>query len=496
MSDNSVQLFNYDEDQPRDGRGLLIPPRIKARQPRTAIPQARPKQSFSKTRAFATVFSITAFTLVAVGGYGVVAVTSQVATPIVTVIDPYTQTSSTLEFGVQNTLSKHTFFTETRDAFIDEGLTFIEADITRQQLRYFERGVLVLSAEIVSVGERGSWWDAPSGLYQIEKKEDRIFSTLSQVYLPFALTFQSNFVIHGQPVYPGAEKVGDDFVGGGIRISDESAERFFNEVSVGVPVLVHKATVNTAEFVYEPKVPDFGDTQYFIADIDNGTILASSDLAVIAPIASVTKLMTAVVASEKIDLDGRVWVTSPNFVRSLIPRLSEQSSVSTYSLLQLLLVESSNEAAEVLAGEYGREEFIAAMNTKARQLGMLETTFADPSGLSAENISSVGDLYKLAKYIHEQKRFIFEVTADAVVPNTYISDEFAGMVNFNQIQGVDNFIGGKVGETLAAGQTSVSLHAATFSGEERVLVVILLGSDQRTDDILTLIEYVELRFGE
>jgi hypothetical protein len=445
----------------------------------------------------ATVFSVFAMALIGLSSYGFASQSSQVATPVVTVIDPYTQTSSRLDFGEQKTLSKATFFTETRDAFIDEGLTFVEADLTAKQLRYFKRGVLLLSAEILSVGEKGSWWDAPSGLYTVEKREDRIFSNLSQAYLPNAVTFQSNFIIHGQPIYPGGVKVEDNFVGGGIRISDDSAKQFFEAVRPNVPVLVHKEVeLKSDSFVYEPKVPDFGETHYFIADIDNGTILAASDLENTAPIASLTKLMTAVVISENLDLDGRIWVTSPNFVTSLIPRLAERSSVSTYSLLQLLLVESSNEAAEVLASEYGRDEFIAAMNTKARQLGMLETTFADPSGLSAENVSSVGDLYRLAKYIHEQKRFIFEVTAKNVVPTPYIGNEFEGLVNFNAIEGIDSFIGGKVGETLAAGQTSVSLHTATFNGQERVLVIILLGSDARTDDIKSLIGYVENRFGD
>ena len=61
-----------------------------------------------------------------------------------------------------------------------------------------------------------------------------------------------------------------------------------------------------------------------------------------------------------------------------------------YSLLQLLLLESSNEAAEVIAGEVGREEFIKAMNAKAVQLGMLNTTFTDPSGLDDGNVSTLG----------------------------------------------------------------------------------------------------------
>ncbi len=165
-----------------------------------------------------------------------------------------------------------------------------------------------------------------------------------------------------------------------------------------------------------------------------------------------------------------------------------------YSLLQLLLVESSNEAAETIAGEIGREEFIEAMNAKARQLGMMQTHFADPSGLSAENVSTIGDLYKLTTYIHQNRSFIFEITANKKLSSAYVGGEFDGLINFNEIEDMDSFVGGKVGETLAAGQTSISLHNLTIQGKERTLVVILLGSSDRTGDVETLISYVQNRF--
>ncbi len=346
------------------------------------------------------------------------------------------------------------------------------------------------------MGAAGSWWETPPGLYKIEQKEKREFTTVGQVYLPWLLTFQGNFIIHGTPVYPDQTPVAEGFVGGGIRLSDAEAKALYENVRVGTPVLVYANSPDTSDdFVYQPQVPGLDTPHYFIADINNGTILAASDLNEVAPIASLTKLMTAVVAAENIDLDSRVRITSPNFVTSLVPRLSGRGSVSMYSLLQLLLVESSNEAADTIAGEVGRDKFIELMNAKARQLGMLSTTFADPSGLSAENVSSVGDLYRLVKYIHEQRSFIFEITANASLPSVYVSGEFDGLINFNEVEDMDSFVGGKVGETIAAGQTSISLHKLSFQGEERILAVIILGSSKRTKDIETLITYVKSRFG-
>ena len=494
-SDNSVKLFSYNEDVPKNGRGTLIPRKKSPSFTPRHVQGSGSTRTANAARFAGVVVAAIAFAVVAVGGYGVILQSSQVATPIVTIVDPATQTISELTFGAQAALSKQNLFTDTRDAFIDEGLTFIEVDVSKKTLRYFKKGVLLQSAEVFAVGAQGSWWDTPSGLYTVEEKDSRLFTTTGQAYLPYAVTFQSNFVIHGWPVYPGGERSGNDFSGGGIKISDDAAKALFEEVKEDTPVLVHKSADKPDTFVYEPQIPDIVTKEYFIADISNGTILAASDLDQQVPIASLTKLMTAVVASENIRLDSRIWVTSPNFVQSMIPRLADRTSVSMYSLLQVLLLESSNEAAEVMAGEVGRTEFIQAMNAKAVQLGMLSTTFTDPSGLDDGNVSTLADLYTLTKYIQENKRFIFEITANEIVPSAYIGDEFSGLVNFNEIEDMDTFVGGKIGETLAAGKTSLSLHRVRFKDQERILVVILLGAEDRAQEIQTLIQYVKARFG-
>lgn len=496
MFDKTVRLLSYSDDQPLEQRGSLIPKPPSSRKRRIVVSRKESHDSTrSAARAIVSVFAVCVLAILGTVGYGTFGAVGLAAAPIISIVDPYTHTSSVLEYGPQIALSKNNFFVETRDAFIDENLSFIEVDMTQRQLRFFAKGVLLQSAEILGVGADGSWWETPSGLYKIENKESKTFTTLGQVYLPWNVTFEGNFRIHGWPSYPDGTEVKADFDGGGIRLGNESAQALFEQVQVGVPVLVHAAVKNQDTFVYEPQVPELDTPQYFIADVDNGTILAATDLQAVAPIASLTKLMTAVVAAERIDLDGRVQVTSPTFVTSLIPRLSERSSVSMYSLLQLLLVESSNEAAETIAGEVGREEFIEAMNAKARQLGMMDTTFVDPSGLGAGNESSLGDLYKLTRYIHQNRSFIFEITAKEELPSAYVGGEFDGLVNFNEVQDLDNFVGGKVGETIAAGQTSITLHTMGFAGKTRTVAVILLGSDSRTADVQALIKYVENRYG-
>lgn len=480
----------HEDDIPQDGKGVLIP--------RIFPLNSRVEKRSNLNYNFLALFPVLGIiVLVGLGVFGVKTVSSMNAAsvPQISIVNSYTSQIAPLNYGIQISLQEPGFFTETRDAFIDSGLSFIEVDLVAMKLKNFTNGVLTESMPILSKGQNGSWCQTQAGLYQVETKKEQRFSAIGQVYQPWSLSFQSNFYIHGWSEYADNKPVNEDFAGDCIRLSNDDAERLFNKIKVDTPILVHEVKVNAEPFLYEPKVPDLKTPHYLIADVDSSTVLASSDLDATAPIASVTKLMTAVIATEHISLDRNVSINQPTFVPSLVPRLGDRSQVSMYSLLQLLLVESSNEAAEVIAAELGRDKFIALMNQKAVEIGMTDTYFIDPSGLGAENVSSVGDLLRLTQYIHKNRSFIFELTANQNIPTSYVSGEFGDLLNFNEVEGLDNFIGGKVGETKAAGQTSVSLHHLSVKGKERTIAVIILGSEDRNHDVTELLRYAEKHFG-
>lgn len=480
---------SHENDIPKTERGILIP-NIKR--------SVKSKNSFNKNITL-VMFPIAAILLlIGIGAVGAQAVSSMntASVPQVLIMNPYTSETEPLNYGVQVSFTEPNFFSETRNAFIDSALTFIEVDLIDMKLRYFEEGVLVENILIQSKAGIGSWCQAPAGLYKIESKNKNHFSAVGQVYQPWSLSFQSNFFIHGWSNFTDDTSVPSDFTGDCIRLNNEDAERFFNLVKVNTPVLVYEGNSEGKPFIYEPKIPEIKTPHYMIADIDSNTVLASSDLDTPAPIASVTKLMTALITAEYINLDKNVMVNQPTFVQSLIPRLGDRNQVSMYSLLQLLLVESSNEAAEVIANQLGRENFIKYMNQKAEDIGMTNTHFIDPSGLGAENVSSLSDLLRLSKYIHDNRNFIFELTANQHLATSYVGDEFGELLNFNEVKELDNFIGGKVGETNAAGQTSVSLHHLSVKGTERTIAIIILGSENRNHDVTELLRYAEERFGE
>lgn len=424
---------------------------------------------------------------------------SSSATPVtapVVVESPYTNERTPLNYGVQGIFAQPTFFNDTREAFIAAEQTFVEVHLPRQQIRYFEAGVLQAQYPIQAQAPVGSWCETPAGLYQVDFKREQHFSTFGQVYQPWSIGFQGNYFIHGWPEYGPDEPVEGTYEGACIRLASADAEALYQVIEVGTPIMVYAAMTPSDTFVYQPKIPTIDTPHYLIADVESNTILASSDLDAVASIASLTKLMTALVATEYINLDTNVSVTQPTFVQSLIPRLGDRNRVSMYSLLQLLLVESSNEAAEVIAAQLGREAFIAKMNELAVSIGMLDTTFADPSGLSADNQSSVRDLFQLTQYIYKHRRFIMDMTADQNIPTVYVSGEFGELLNFNKVDALENFIGGKIGETRAAGQTSVTLHQLEVAGSQRTLAVVILGSDSRDADVRELLEYAQERFGE
>jgi D-alanyl-D-alanine carboxypeptidase len=125
---------------------------------------------------------------------------------------------------------------------------------------------------------------------------------------------------------------------------------------------------------------------------------------------------------------------------------------------------------------------------------MLESSFVDPSGLGNGNTSTLADLFRLTQYIHSNRNFIFEITAKEKLTGVRDTGEFADLSNFNEVDELNNFVGGKIGETTAAGQTSVSLHEVSIQGSKRTVAIILLGSAGRDADVRTLMHFVEEQY--
>ncbi len=202
------------------------------------------------------------------------------------------------------------------------------------------------------------------------------------------------------------------------------------------------------------------------------------------PIASLTKLMTAVVSSERLPLSQKV-VISQNSIHQAgsTGDLKPGERIAVRELLKMALVESSNDAAEALAEAYGREQFIELMNLKARELGLLSTHFATPTGLEADsNFSTARDLADLVLYIMNSHPLIMEISRQeslvVVSENETIHHRAINtnelLATFAQI-GRDELeiVGGKTGYTQEAGGCII---LATKNTAGDYFVNVVLGS--------------------
>ncbi len=446
--------------------------------------------------ALGSSMAVAICSILALGAYGGYWYYNEVsyAAPTITVVSPETDTKTTLPFGEHTLLSQPDFFTQVHTAFVENKTTFLEANLSTMKLRFYREGTLEKEVDILTKGKEGSWWETPAGLYAVQTKEENHFSSFGHVYQPWSMAFQGNFFIHGWPYHPDGTPVATEFSGGCIRLSDEDAEAIFNLVEVDTPVLVYEDDYASDGFAYTVATPNVSADHYAVLDIESGTILTAHEMHTVRPIASVTKLVTALAAVEHINLDKDIYITSSMLASTSVSRLQAGQSVSAYSLLLPLLLESSNEAAEAFAQKVGRGRFVELMNEKAKALGMNDTHFADPAGSEHANVSTVADLLRLAQYLYNNRSFILGISSGKEVPTLYRTTAFGTLENFNIVEGVGGFLGGKVGEN-SIGQTSLSFYEVMVDGAPRRIAVVLLDSDDREKDIRTILAHIERTYG-
>jgi D-alanyl-D-alanine endopeptidase (penicillin-binding protein 7) len=139
-----------------------------------------------------------------------------------------------------------------------------------------------------------------------------------------------------------------------------------------------------------------------VIDQEQGSALYAKNARAVMPIASITKLMTAIVVLDaRLPLDEPLEVTHEDldFVKGTRSRLGTGTVLTRREMLKLALMASENRAASALGRHYpgGFPAFVSAMNRKARELGMRDTRFVDSTGLNPDNVSTAQDLVRLVE---------------------------------------------------------------------------------------------------
>jgi D-alanyl-D-alanine carboxypeptidase len=229
-----------------------------------------------------------------------------------------------------------------------------------------------------------------------------------------------------------------------------------------------------------------GASAYLVKNLTTGgTTAAEMNADQLLPIASLTKLVTAVIARRHIDPETRVTIS-----KEVMAYYGNTAGFRTGEIFRAedlyypLLMVSSNDAAEALAENHGRKEFIKAMNDFAQSIGAYRTYFTDASGLSEKNISTANDLALILDWIRKNDPEIIDITA--LKSKTARGHTWTNPTHFLNWS---TYVGGKNGYTDEANRTTASLF--TLGKNKNIFAVVALGSENRDSDIVRLLEKVK-----
>ena len=217
---------------------------------------------------------------------------------------------------------------------------------------------------------------------------------------------------------------------------------------------------------------------YVVTDFDSGEVIASKNLSDKFPMASLTKVMTAVVALDLASLDEEFTVSEK--AARQIPTKVMLEAGEKYTLQELLdasLISSANDSTQVIKegidAKYKEEVFLKAMNEKARILGLKNTHFTNPQGFDNQaHYSSVEDLAILSQYAMENYPAIAKIVALDIKDLTRNGEDMRFYLqNWNGLMGVYPGVRGvKIGNTDYAGVCTIVLSEREG---KKVLVVVL-----------------------
>ncbi|MDO5531321.1 D-alanyl-D-alanine carboxypeptidase family protein [Sutterella sp.] len=244
-----------------------------------------------------------------------------------------------------------------------------------------------------------------------------------------------------------------------------------------------------------------GSSVAYAIDQDTGEELVAKNADVQLPIASVTKLMTALVIAESdLPLNEKIRITREDHVRSTArSKLWNGMRVTREALLKAALMSSDNRAAHALARTYpgGKKAFIAKMNERAAELGMTDSVFADPTGLDNRNNATAKDLARLVAAVYQHQE-IREASTQSIA-RISTGKRSVKLVTTNRLIGDPSWRIGiqKTGFTTAAGRCMV---VQSDIGDRRLVMVVLDSptSAVRANDMRTMRAYVaaEERFNK
>lgn len=266
----------------------------------------------------------------------------------------------------------------------------------------------------------------------------------------------------------------------------EAAQAFILPITQTSYLPVHDSSV---------PAPTLDAKSALLYDMRSGRTLFEKQTSDMLPVASLTKVASALVALNLFPLDEIVTVP-PEAVKVDGEKqdLYAQERLTVKDLLQLMLVGSSNDAAYALA-LHAKErgiDFVARMNDKARELEMYDSQFLDPAGLNDQGYSTSRDMVKLMLAALKEKE-LWPATREPEIIIQAQNGQVHTIKNTNQLlNDIPYIIAGKTGYT--EGALGCLILAMKISEEDAILLSIVLGSRERFTDTDTLIKWAQAAY--
>jgi len=233
---------------------------------------------------------------------------------------------------------------------------------------------------------------------------------------------------------------------------------------------------------------EISSKSYLVLDIESQEILLEKNADEKKSIASVTKLMNAVIAKENIKKDQNITLKKEMLGSyGYSPSIYEGLNISFENLLRASLIQSVNDAAQSISYFVGKDKFVDLMNQKAKDLSMNNTTYVDANGMNPENKSTARDLSKLVSYIYNQHPDILKTTKDN---DFWLKDKKDRLLKFNNVNFfyyLPEFIGGKTGYLVEAKENIASV----FNVNGKPTAIITLNSENQQADTLAILNKLE-----
>lgn len=243
---------------------------------------------------------------------------------------------------------------------------------------------------------------------------------------------------------------------------------------LSVVVLVCCAASAVSAQTVVQSVPSVNAQSAIVINADTNDVVWSQDADVVRPIASLTKIMTATVVMDSgINLEQIVKILPSDVRRASTTYLRSNDRVSVETLLYLMMVGSDNAAARALARTVSSpQEFVVSMNGIARALGLTQTTYAEPSGLSPTNRATAADLAKLMVYASDRSETFLMNLLNTPIFQQRIGSRTVVVSNTNRFLD-DTTVASKTGYTTAAKYCLTMLVRGANNGR---YVIVVLGA--------------------